>query len=221
MIAFDVATRHSSAMSDSRNAVEPEAHTSRAPIWAAAAESFRLWLGGDQGAIDRLVAVMNPVLWHVVRAYRLDEMTTKDVIQETWMTLLRKHTSVADPQAVAAWLTTTARREAWRVVNRERRDVPAEDYQLDAAMESAPSAEVVALSAIDDSLLWRSVLTLNPNWFANSSCVMPRFVRIALTRCTASLPPGHAVLVDWPIDKTNRDAPRVRTSGRDNTQCAT
>jgi RNA polymerase sigma factor (sigma-70 family) len=161
MIAIDAATRHSSAMSDSRNAVEPDSDTSGVPIWAVAAESFRSWRGGDRGAIDRLVAAMNPVLWQVVRAYRLDEMATKDVIQETWMTLLNKHESIADPQAVAAWLTTTARREAWRVANRKRRDVTVEDYQLDAAMESAPSAEVVALSGIDDSLLWRSVLTLS------------------------------------------------------------
>ena len=161
MIAFAVVERHSCGMSDSREAVEPAAHPTGAPMWAVAADSFRSWLDGDQTAIDRLVTVMNPVLWNVVRADRLDEMTAKDVIQETWMTLLNKHASVSDPQAVASWLTTTARREAWRLVNRERRDINAEDYQLDAVMESNPSAEDDAVSAIDDSLLWSCVKTLS------------------------------------------------------------
>ena len=53
---------------------------------------------------------MTPVLWHVVRAYGHDSQTTEDIIAATWLGFVRKHETIQDPQAVASWLITSARR---------------------------------------------------------------------------------------------------------------
>ena len=57
-------------------------------------------------AMDDLVRLMTPVLWHVVRAYGLDAQLSEDVVQVTWLTLVRRHDTIHDARAVAGWLTT-------------------------------------------------------------------------------------------------------------------
>src|SRR5262245_65513750 len=84
-------------------------------VWAQSARYFSAWAEGDPRALDGLVAVMTPVLWHVVRSYRLTEEVAEDVIQTTWLALVRRRDAIAEPTAIGGWLTTTARREAWRI----------------------------------------------------------------------------------------------------------
>ena len=86
-----------------------------ASVWDAAGTSFARWRSGDPAALDDLVKVMSPILWHVVRATGLGREQSEDVVQTAWLALVRNAQSVGDPQAVARWLCTTARREAWRV----------------------------------------------------------------------------------------------------------
>src|SRR5262245_66651514 len=88
----------------------PEAGTSR---WAAAADHFRHWLDGDSTALDDLVRTLTPVLWQVVRAYGLDRHQSEDVVQTTWLTLVRKSDPIADPPAVASGLTATVAVGGW------------------------------------------------------------------------------------------------------------
>lgn len=82
------------------------------------AASFAAYKDGDRGALDQLVHDLSPLLWQVVRAQGADRQTAEDVVQVAWLTLLRKADSVRDPQAVVAWMLTTARREAWRAVRK-------------------------------------------------------------------------------------------------------
>ena len=89
-------------------------------VWAEATSGFNRWVAGEAGGLDDLVAVMTPVLWHVVRAYRLPDTAAEDVIQNTWLALVRRRAAIVDPVAVGGWLTTTARREAWRAAERQR-----------------------------------------------------------------------------------------------------
>src|SRR5581483_115441 len=85
------------------------------PVWSEAADHFRRYRDGDAAALDDLVRSLTPVLWHVVRAHNLDAERAQDVVQTTWLTFVRRQEAITEPQAVTAWLTTTARREAWRV----------------------------------------------------------------------------------------------------------
>ena len=129
--------------------------------WAAAARHFEAWRGGDAHAMDELVRLMSPVLWHVVRASGLDRGLTEDVVQTTWMTLVQRQASIVEPQAVAGWLTTCARREAWRVGRVQRRADPTETERLERNMAVADSAEQTATMTDAASTLWNAVRGLN------------------------------------------------------------
>jgi RNA polymerase sigma factor (sigma-70 family) len=130
-------------------------------VWAQAADDFRRWRAGDAGGLDDLIRVMSPVLWHVVRAHSLDRERAQDVVQTTWLTFVRRHESIVEPQAVAAWLTTTARREAWRLAKTATRQAPVCDEVLDAELPRQPSAEFHAVTGDDNSRLWSCVRQLS------------------------------------------------------------
>lgn len=129
--------------------------------WIRSGEAFARWREGDRAAIDELVREMTPVLWHVVRAYRLDEDLCEDVIQFTWLTLVRKADSVENPRAVSSWLIITARRQAWRVASRSRREDATDDEELAPVLPVARDAESEAVEADTNHRLWAAVSRLS------------------------------------------------------------
>ena len=70
-------------------------------------------------------------------------------MQTTWLTFVRASDSIAEPRAVAGWLCTAARREAWRVSRQSTRQRPTEDETIARRLpdEPAPEGQVV----LDDS----------------------------------------------------------------------
>lgn len=129
--------------------------------WATAAHSFGRWRDGDPTGLDDLVAVMTPVLWHVVRAYRLPAETAEDTIQATWLALVRRRDAIEDAQAIGAWLTTTARRSAARAAARQARDMTLDPADLEPHSTPAESAETAAVQNDERARLWRAVATLD------------------------------------------------------------
>jgi RNA polymerase sigma factor (sigma-70 family) len=131
-------------------------------VWSEAASCFRAWSNGDTGSagLDGLVRVMTPVLWHVVRSYRLPQEAAEDVVQSTWLALVRRRDAIADPVAVGGWLTTTARREAWRVSTTISKAVPVEDEEISFRMPRQRSAESEAVESDERERLWEIVDTL-------------------------------------------------------------
>jgi RNA polymerase sigma factor (sigma-70 family) len=126
-----------------------------------AAGAFARWRAGDDRAMDDLVREMTPVLWHVARAYGVDSALAQDIVQTTWMTLLRRHESIADPHAVSAWLATCTRREAWRVRKLERRAEPTEHDDLEPRLPVGDSAEQLAARGDGVRRLWAAVRELD------------------------------------------------------------
>jgi RNA polymerase sigma factor (sigma-70 family) len=122
-----------------------------------AAEDFREWRCGDSEALDRLVRRLTPMLWQVVRAYRLDTSTAEDVVQGTWFALVRNRDRIEDPQALVRWLTVTARREAWRACRLGGREDLVEDSVLDLRMPAGEATEAVVVRNDRDAALWRAV----------------------------------------------------------------
>ncbi|GAA2514460.1 sigma-70 family RNA polymerase sigma factor [Pilimelia columellifera] len=135
--------------------------SSVAPPWEAAARDFAAWRAGDQAALDRLVRAVTPVLWHLARSYGVDRDTADDVVQTTWLSLVRGADSVRDPQAVWRWVTVTARREAWRAARARQREASAPDEVLDVAGPPAPSPEPAVLATVEARALWRQVTRLD------------------------------------------------------------
>lgn len=126
-------------------------------VWADATDGFNRWVAGDSAGLDDLVAVMTPVLWHVVRAYRLSESAAEDVIQNTWLALVRRRAAIVDPVAVGGWLTTTARREAWRVAGAKTTPTPVEDDDLAQVLPRQRSAEDSVVQHDEGDRLWAAV----------------------------------------------------------------
>lgn len=128
--------------------------------WRRAADFFGAWRDGDSRAMDDLVRLMTPVLWHVVRAYGLERTLAEDVIQTTWLQLVRGHRAISDPRAVSAWLTTTARREAWRAGKAHGRIDTTEADALDVLLPAQQSAEDHVATGDESRRLWAAVQRL-------------------------------------------------------------
>lgn len=126
-------------------------------LWGDAGRAFQRWLDGESAGLDDLVALMTPVLWHVVRAYRLPREAAEDVVQSTWLALVRRRAAISDPLAVGGWLTTTARRESWRVAKAGQHVAPAADDELAARLPADRSAESAAVEADSRDRIWAAV----------------------------------------------------------------
>ena len=94
---------------------------------------------GDRAALDEVVLELNPLLWHVARAQGLAKEDASDVVQTTWLELVRRLREIRTPEALTGWLVSTTRREAWRVRDRVRRQQPGLDAEvLEAIPDTGP-----------------------------------------------------------------------------------
>ena len=117
---------------------------------------------GDRGALDDIVVQLNPLLWHVVRAQGLGAEESADVVQTTWLEFLRRIDEIRSPQALTAWLVTAARREAWHVRGRTRREVADPNPVLETAPDPGPVPDDRLLAEERDRSLWRHFQQLTP-----------------------------------------------------------
>jgi RNA polymerase sigma factor (sigma-70 family) len=125
-----------------------------------AAVLFRNFRAGDEPAMGELVSLLTPILWHTVRAQRLDRESAEDVVQTTWLALVRNTDSIADPQAVLAWLIVTARRESWRVAKRTDRVEPKDFDDDEVVTPSRDLPEERVLQSDSETRLWQHVAQL-------------------------------------------------------------
>ena len=136
------------------------AEAEQGTLASRAAEVFQRYRDGDAQAMGELVAMLTPILWHTVRAQRLDKESTEDVLQTTWLALVRSADGVADPRAVLQWLIVSARREAWRVMRGQSRQLP---YEIDEDALQTPDDELpesVVLRGTSEKVLWSHVAAL-------------------------------------------------------------
>lgn len=102
-------------------------------------------LAGQPEAVARLVRHHEAALRSVTRFYRLSQWDADDVIQLTWVRFLEHGSSVRDPGAVRAWLTTTARRLCLRTLQRGLREAPHDDpLQDEVAVRDQPGEALLA-----------------------------------------------------------------------------
>jgi RNA polymerase sigma factor (sigma-70 family) len=131
-----------------------ELPTESRSVWETAASLFERWRDGETGALDDLVRLLSPMLWQVSRASGLDRANAEDVVQTTWLALVRSGDSIAEPRAVAGWLCTTARREAWRVSKHATRQQPVEDEAITRKLPDEPAPEEQVVLDDDNARLW-------------------------------------------------------------------
>lgn len=78
----------------------------------------------NQEAWAELVRRYAPLVWTVARSHRLGVQDCEEVVQQTWLKVYQKLGALHSPTRFSAWLTTCARRESLRQVDRCARYVP-------------------------------------------------------------------------------------------------
>jgi RNA polymerase sigma factor (sigma-70 family) len=117
---------------------------------------------GDRGAFHEIVSELNPLLWHVARSQGLDRDSSADVVQSTWLSLVRSMASIREPKALIGWLVKVTRHEAIRVRDKQRseRSVDTEEFVNLPGADVPPDRRL-----LDDerrTQLWRAVAKLDP-----------------------------------------------------------
>jgi RNA polymerase sigma factor (sigma-70 family) len=146
----------------------PPAETSTSPVGSAPADraarladSLARGRLGDSRALDDVVRELNPLLWHVARAQGLTREEAADVVQTTWLELLRRLHEIRSPQALTAWLVTTTRRQAWQVRTRARRRAADGSDGLDAVEDATADVPELVAATERRRVLWRHLQQLS------------------------------------------------------------
>lgn len=112
-----------------------------------AGELERLMLAaadGDAASWNALVARFTCRVRTVARLHRLMAHDVDDVLQTTWLRLLEHIRRVREPEALGAWLDTTARRESLRVIRQAARERPTDAaLRDDEPVEALPERDLV------------------------------------------------------------------------------
>jgi RNA polymerase sigma factor (sigma-70 family) len=116
---------------------------------------------GDRNALDDIVRELNPLLWHVARSLGLGVEEAADVVQTTWLELLRGMHEIRAPQALTAWLVTTARREAWQTRTRLRKRADLDTDMLESTADQRADVVEQVATAERQRVLWRHVQRLS------------------------------------------------------------
>ena len=103
----------------------------------AAAES-KSW------AWDALVERYGALVRGVARRHGLGPHDVDDVAQMTWLRLIEHIDELRNPDAIAGWLATTARRESLLVLRRTDRECPVEELVAVVVVEPVNEARLVA-----------------------------------------------------------------------------
>ena len=124
---------------DGQPAGGPDRSAIAALVQAAAA--------GDQQAWNGLVDKFASTVWAIARGYRLNAADAADVSQTTWLRLVENLHRIEQPERVGAWLATTTRREALRVLRLAGRQIPnGDDFEVlpDVATSVSPDRGLLA-----------------------------------------------------------------------------
>lgn len=124
-----------------------------------AGAAFDEYRKGVPGSIDTLVRLVTPLLWHTARQCGLTAAEAEDVVQQTFLSLVRSKDSISDPLAVVRWLTVSLRRLAWR--ERSNSAKRSNEEPTDDDLPRAPSAEHTAVLTDQQQRLWSMVSELS------------------------------------------------------------
>jgi RNA polymerase sigma factor (sigma-70 family) len=103
---------------------------------------------GDRSAWEKIVDAYNGLIWSIAHSHGLDARDVADVTQTTWLRLVEHIDRLTEPDRVAAWLVTTARRESLRTKQRAERMILMGDLGL--PVDATESVEWATESFEDD-----------------------------------------------------------------------
>lgn len=112
---------------------------------------------GDEQAWNELVDRFAGLVWSVARSFRLSAAATEDVVQTVWLRLAEYSARIREPERLAAWLATSTRHEALRVIRGHQRMVPYSDFS-ETSDAASLSVEDVVTDDVTDDIAVRAVL---------------------------------------------------------------
>jgi RNA polymerase sigma factor (sigma-70 family) len=115
---------------------------------------------GRRESLNQIVIELSPLLWQVARAQGLDREAAEDVIQCTWLSLLRHLDQIHSPLALTAWLVTSTKREAWRARAARRAEQPLDRNEMTDTVDTQPLPEDRVLLAERQRAVWQAVQRL-------------------------------------------------------------
>jgi RNA polymerase sigma factor (sigma-70 family) len=124
------------------------------PDRSAIAALVKAAAAGDQHAWNGLVDKFASTVWAIARGYRLNAADAADVSQTTWLRLVENLNRIEQPERVGAWLATTTRREALRVLRMAGRQIPnGDDFEVLPDIATSVSPDRGLLAAERDRLV--------------------------------------------------------------------
>ncbi len=82
---------------------------------------------GEPSAWKSLIDGHTGLVWSIIRGFRFDEETSKDVFQTVWLKLAEHLDRIREPAKLAGWLGQTTRNECVGVVRQRSRVMPSEE----------------------------------------------------------------------------------------------
>lgn len=152
-------------MSDTTSVVDREDTTSVVDREELTTALVRRAQEGEQSAWDELVDRFGSLVYWTARQRGLTEADAADVTQTTWLRCVQFIHTIRDPNAIGAWLVTTARREAIRLSKRAGRQVlvgQENEYQFDAIDLSDHVSPDATLIAMDEATQVRQAMERLP-----------------------------------------------------------
>lgn len=119
---------------------------------------------GESQAWDELVGQFAGLVWSVARTYRLGSAATDDVVQTVWLRLAEHCGRIRQPERLAAWLATTTRNEALRMIRQSARTTASGDDRLfDGGDATSPSMDERIIDLDDRTEVMAAFRELSPD----------------------------------------------------------
>ncbi|GAA1850369.1 sigma-70 family RNA polymerase sigma factor [Myceligenerans crystallogenes] len=139
-----------------------------ATLGERAAHALLEYRAGRPAALDALIREASRLLWATARSQGASYDDAADIVQNTWMQLVRNADRIDEPRAVLKWLLTTVRRAAWDAVRKDRAEARVRTVMSDddvagrasAVPDPAPQPDAEVLADERDRLLWQAFGTL-------------------------------------------------------------
>ena len=104
--------------------------------------------GGEAWAWDALVDRYKGLVYSVALRAGLAEEDAADVFRTVFARLLEHLERINQPQGLAAWFITTTRREAWRALQKRRREGPSDQVASMLDLQSPRDADMRPFEAL-------------------------------------------------------------------------
>jgi RNA polymerase sigma factor (sigma-70 family) len=150
---IDTLSRADWKVSAGKGTAVDEEHSTEALLAAAASGSQQAW----DGLVDRFARLV----WSIARSFRLSDADAADVCQTTWLRLVEHLDAIKDPDRLAGWLATTARRESITVLRKRDREVPVFEGPDEDDEDDGQNPETRTIAQDEYRELWEAFAALS------------------------------------------------------------